>query len=144
MTTPIGTLPGPHEVPDRIITTREGVIACLAELDFSKSCIDMGWAWEVIEVINPANMSRAGFHIRTTFRRPDRDPPHEIQTGLGGEHCLPNPTTETAVVKRAFVACLAILQHELMEAVKWRGYRPLDPHNTIQELIGIQVNKARR
>lgn len=112
---------------------RTAILGVLSLVTFQRSCVDMGWAWDVEEVFDREGSLR-GFLIRTTFRRPDRDPPHEVRTGYGGWHFLPRDADVTAIVKRAYVAADAILRHELMEAFHVEGNRIFDPHHDLYDL----------
>lgn len=126
------------------------------ELDFAPSCVDMDWKWEAEKVFTTTTtgvnrsvtdqygtmhaVDHTGYRIRTNFKRPDRET-GEVGRGWGGWHELRLDTTESAVVKRAFVAMRDILIHELMEAFLWKGARVLDPHNTVRELASIQSRR---
>lgn len=130
--------------------TKEDIESVLAEIQFAPSCVDMGWAWDVREVEDLHDPSlpdpRATdeqalgpyrpktFLIRTTFRRPDRET-GEVETGTGGWHHVPADTSVSGLVKRAFVAAKAILEHELMESFRFCGARLFDPHHTVEDLL---------
>lgn len=129
--------------------TAESIRTLLSKITFAPSCVDMGWAWDVRMVQDSYDPSlpdpRAtdeqslgpyrpeSFLIRTTFRRPDRET-GEIQTGTGGWHHVPADSTDSGIVKRAFVAAKMILEHELMESFRYKGVRLFDPHHTIEDL----------
>lgn len=118
--------------------TLESVKTVLARIATKPSCVDMMWRWQVVEIEDAGHHlqepDNTGFLIRTTFARPDRDPPHAVQRGFGGWHHVPSDASDSAIVKRAFVAMMAILQHELMEAFHYDGDRLFDPHHTIDDL----------
>jgi hypothetical protein len=110
------------------------------DISFEDSCVDMAWKWEVQEIYGPdGNLEPAiGYRLRTSFQRPDRDT-GKIGPGWGRWHEVPLEPTVSSLVKTAFVACKMILEHELMEAMKWKGKRPFDPHNTVQELVSLNT-----
>ncbi len=107
--------------------TIEEVKAVLARVSFAPSCVDMGWVW----VVQP--IGNEGFLICTTFQRPDRED-GIVKQGTGGWHHLPVDASNTTIMKRAFVAAKAILEHELMESFLFDGERVFNPHHTIQDL----------
>ena len=116
------------------------------DISFEDSCVDMDWRWEVDLLYGSSgNLEpEIGYRIRTNFQRPDRDT-GKIDRGWGRWHEVPLNPTVSSVVKTAFVACKMILEHELMEAMKWKGKRPFDPHNTVEELIALSDhNEIRR
>ncbi len=114
------------------------------DISFEDSCVDMDWKWEVEEVFTAGpntydgvdRYQAAGYRIRTNFQRPDRDT-GKVERGWGRWHEVFINPTESSIVKTAFVACKMILEHELMEALKWKGRRPFDPHNTVEELVSL-------
>lgn len=126
----------------------------LSQLSFAPSCVDMGWKWEVEEIFaktvvphtgpGPAgdihSVGPAGYRLRTTYMRPDRDT-KKIEQGWGRWWEVPLGVTESGVVKTAFAAAKMILEHEFMESFKWRGARVFDPHHTVRELAAIQGNR---
>jgi len=108
------------------------------DISFEDSCVDMDWKWEVEEIFSSSgNLEPSlGYRIRTNFQRPDRDT-GKVERGWGRWHEVFTNPTESSIVKTAFVACKMILEHELMEAMKWKGKRPFDPHNTVEELVSL-------
>lgn len=135
-----------HDEDDRVCETVEDVVKVLADLDFAPSCVDMEWEFDVEDVfVRPADafgeaVDPAGYRIRTTFRRPDRDT-GEIRRGEGRWWEVPLRVTESGVVKTAFAAAKLILEHELMESFKWKGVRVFDPHHSVRELAAIHPGR---
>lgn len=135
--------------------TAESIRALLSKVTFAPSCVDMGWAWDVRVVADQYDPNlpdpRAtdeqalgpyrpeSFLIRTTFRRPDRET-GEIQIGTGGWHHVPADSSDSGIVKRAFVAAKMILEHELMESFRYEDVRLFDPHHTIDDLTQAAKN----
>lgn len=114
----------------------------LARVMFAPSCVDMGWRWEAI-AIEAMSGTPAGFLIRTTFQRPDRDT-GAIERGFGRWWHLPPQPSESAIVKTAYAAARLILEHELMEAFRFDGHRLFDPHHDIEDLIAAALHRGTR
>ncbi len=96
------------------------------KITFAPSNLDMGWNWEVKEV-------QDGFHIRTSFKRPDTNS-GEIGTGYGRWMFVDKNADERGIVMTAWVCAKLIVEHELMEAFLFSGVRILDPHKQLHEL----------
>ena len=108
----------------------------LDAITFVPSCIDFSWKFELEELwedVPPGAKRLKGWLVNTTFRRPD------VHTGVVGEGrgrqlYIAVGTTETAVFFSAWVLVDLIVKHELMEAIRYKGMRVLDPHHTVEEL----------
>lgn len=121
--------------PDPPIYTVTELATVVARVSFERSCLDMGWRWDVesIGVPDGPRMVTA-WRFRCSFQRPDRDT-NQIGTGFGRWWLIEPGTTTSAVVKTMYAAAKMIVEHELMEAFKFDGERPFDPHHTVQELV---------
>ena len=121
---------GSHD--PKIITTidLQRAMNCVS---FERSCLDMGWAWEVTEGNTAGPSVGDGWLIRCSFQRPDRDT-GEVGRGFGRWWFIECESSVSAVQKTMFAAAKMIVDHELMEAFKVAGLRPFDPHRTIQDL----------
>jgi hypothetical protein len=119
-----------QEEPIRSISALQGV---LDNITFAPSCLDMGWAWHIEPVFHFDSAGHRGWLVNTTFRRPDT---HTglIGTGSGRQEFIAYGTTESSVVKTAWLLAELIVRHELMEAFLYRGVRIFDPHRTVEEL----------
>ena len=95
-------------------------------ITFAPSNLDMGWKFQVKETSD-------GFLIRTSFKRPDTHS-GKIGTGYGRWMFLHKNIDERGIVMTAWVCAKLIVEHELMEAIKYRGVRILDPHKSLEEL----------
>lgn len=131
-----------EDLDDPPITQTDHLRAVLADITFARSCLDMGWGWVVREVevrevgSAPSDVPMLGWLISTSFQRPDRES-GSIGRGRGREMWVPNGASLSAAVKTAWVAARLIVDHELMEAFKFRGRRVFDPHATVAKLTGI-------
>jgi len=114
--------------------TMDEIRALLAKVTFAPSCVDMGWKWEV----RPA---AEGWHLRTTFRRPDRDS-GVIGIGDGRWWHVPEDASPSGLVKTAFSAAKMILEHELMESFRFEGVRIFDPHHDLDDLRAAATHRA--
>lgn len=137
-----------HDDDELKVQSVTDVKKVLSQLSFAPSCVDMGWKWEVERVFTSefddikmaAEFVHAGYRLRTTYMRPDRET-KRIEQGWGRWWEIPLETTESGVVKTAFAATKMILDHELMESFKWKNTRVFDPHHTVSELASIQSGR---
>ena len=118
---------------DPLVQTTADVRAVLDQITFAPSCLDMGWKWEVEELRVGADETLKGWHVNTTFQRPDTDT-GVVGTGRGRKEFIAVGTGESGVVKTAWLLAELIVRHELMEAFLYRGVRIFDPHHTVEEL----------
>jgi hypothetical protein len=81
----------------------------------------------------PLVADQIGWLVSTTFQRPDTNT-SEVSRGEGRQWFIAKGTTESGVVKTAWLAAKQIVEHELMEAFRYLGSRVFDPHKTIYEL----------
>ena len=114
------------------IETQETLRAVLDQITFAPSCVNMGWAWQ-IEELRLADGSLRGWLVNTTFRRPDTNT-GEIGIGSGRQELIAKGSSESGVVKTAWLLAELIVRHELMEAFLYQGVRIFNPHNTVEEL----------
>ncbi len=127
-----------HE--DSAISTTEALREAIARVSFERSCLDMGWQWEIArgektEGSDPdmAGICTEGWLIRCSFQRPDRDT-GAVSRAWGRWWWIDDGTTASAVQKTMFAAARLIADHELLEAFKVDGRRPFDPHRTVGDL----------
>jgi hypothetical protein len=127
----------------------EDVMKVVADLDFAPSCVDMGWEFEVEEIFVRADngfgeaFDPAGYRVRTTFQRPDRES-GEMKRGYGRWWEVPLNVSESGVAFTVYAMAELILTHELKESIKWRGARFFDPHHSLRELASIQAGRYTR
>jgi hypothetical protein len=118
---------------DKLVQTTADVRAVLDQISFAPSCLDMGWKWEIEELRTGAENALIGWHVNTTFQRPDTDT-GVVGTGRGRKEFVAVGAGESSVVKTAWLLAELIIRHELMEAFLYRGVRIFDPHHTVDEL----------
>jgi hypothetical protein len=123
----------PAAMPDRIVHTTADLRAVLDDIRFAPNCVDMGWAWEIEELPLAPDGALKGWLVNTTFRRPDTDT-GAMGVGRGRKEFIAVGTTESGVVKTAWLLAELIVRHELMEAFLYRGVRIFNPHHTVDEL----------
>ena len=140
---------------DKKIATREELRAVLDQISFAPSCVNMGWTWEIEELasgptkaggkapLTPPRRHVKGWLVNTTFQRPDTYT-GAFGTGRGRQEFVPLHTTESGVVKTAWLLAELIVRHELMEAFLYRGVRIFDPHHTVEELSLAHHRRAAR
>jgi hypothetical protein len=115
------------------VRTTDDLKAVFGQIRFAPNCVDMGWDWEIEELhIAPAGELK-GWLVNTTFRRPDTDT-GVMGTGRGRKEFIAVGTSESGVVKTAWLLAELIVRHELMEAFLYKGVRIFDPHHSVEEL----------
>jgi hypothetical protein len=124
----------------RVHTTAE-LRAIFDQVGFAPSCVNMDWTWEIEELHVEGGRLR-GWLVNTTFRRPDTDT-GAIGVGRGRQELIAVGTSESGVVKTAWLLAELIVRHELMEAFLYRGIRIFDPHHTVEELSMPHHARAR-
>lgn len=121
----------------RNIETPRDIREVLNRIDFARSCIDMGWEFELLQIYarsgSSLNVEPFGTLMRASFQRPDRDT-HRIARGFGRYWHLPKGITESGIVKSAYAAVRLNVEHELMEALHFDGVRIFDPHHDVDDL----------
>jgi len=103
----------------------------IKNISFAPSNLDMGWKFQIKEVSD-------GFHIRTTFKRPDTNT-GKIGTGYGRWMFVHKNSDDRSIVMTAWVCAKLIVEHELMEAFLFKGVRILDPHKSLIDLAHPNV-----
>lgn len=106
----------------------------LYEITMTNTSLDFKWKFETkICKDNPMY----GWFVRVGFERPDTNT-GEVGMGFGRWEFIPGNSTESAVVKTAWLLIELVVRHELMEAFRWKGKRIFNPHNSIYDLAEIQ------
>jgi hypothetical protein len=138
--------------PERFLRRISEIREVLDRISLQPSCIDMGWEFEVREVFvytpddpdpgrYPPLHQCAGFEIRTSFQRPDRDT-GKIARGFGRWWHVPVGVSESGLVKSMYAAIRLNVEHELLEAFHYDGVRIFDPHHTIDDLGSAAMHHA--
>ncbi len=117
----------------RTIKTRADVLDVLSGVTFAPSCVDMAWEWQVVDAIGAMIPPLAGWLVRCSFQRPDRTT-GKVERGFGRWWFVREGESESGLVKTAFSAAKMNIEHELMEAFRYRGVRIFDPHHTVDQL----------
>ncbi len=107
----------------------------LSRISYAPSCIDLNWNFEVEEVIHDTEYDYKfiGWHIRTTFRRPDTNT-GELSVGHGRWEFIESGSSPDAVIKTCWLLLELIVRHELMEMFLVDGKRIFNPHKSIEDL----------
>jgi len=120
-------------MPETLVSTTADLRAIVGDVSFAPNCVNMGWAWEIEEVHVSPDGALKGWLVNTTFRRPDTET-GVVGIGRGRKEFVAVGTSESGVVKTAWLLAELIVRHELMEAFLYRGVRIFDPHHTVDEL----------
>lgn len=143
----------PQADENKIETTAQ-LAEAIKEIDFVESCIDFQWRFEIEELWtgNPKasyppkflgpnnNLDLRGWLVNTCFRRPDTNS-GEIGEGPSRQEFVPVGVTPSGVFKTCYLLVYLTTWHEIMESMIFKGFRPFDPHNTVDELNAIQAAK---
>jgi len=140
--------PLPQAVEPQIYYTGE-LMTIIENIDFVDSCVDFKWRFEIEEVwsLDPASFKAGkepvfkGWHVNTVFNRPDTNT-GEIGEGPSRKEFIPAGSTASGVFKTCYLLVFLTTWHEIMESMIYKGFRPFDPHNSVDELVSIQ--KAKR
>lgn len=119
---------------DKLITTREELVATLNDVSMTNTSLDFKWKFDIEE---GHFLGKKAWHIRVGFERPDTET-GKIGIGYGRYEIVSSGTTESGVVKTAWLLIELVVRHELMEAFRWRGKRIFNPHNSIYDLADVQ------
>lgn len=146
----------PDEDGERCATKTKYLQTFLDRISFAPTCINFEWKFEIeelytLEMVKGGAlcsgglpiMKLRGWLVNTTFSRPDTNT-GVIGTGKSRQEFIPVGTTESGVVKTAFLLCKITTEHEVMEGFLYCGLRPFDPHNSIQELNDVQDRKGHK
>lgn len=124
------------ETKARVMKTKEDVEKILSYISFAKSCLEMGWEWQVREI-------QEGFLIRCSFQRPDVYKDGEIGKGFGRWMFIEKDTPKSGIVKTAWLCSTLIVSHELMEAFEYKSAKIFNPHKSLTDLAHpIRLNEG--
>ena len=121
------------ETKTRVMKTKEDVEKILSHISFAKSCINMGWMWEVKEI-------EEGFILKCSFRRPDVYKDGEIGIGFGRPWLMDKDAPTAAIVKTAWSAFKMVIDHECLEGFEFKGIKIFNPHKSLTDLMFSSSN----
>jgi hypothetical protein len=101
----------------------------------NNTSLDFKWRFEIEDA---QRGGQPAWHVRVGFERPDTDT-GKVGVGYGRWEIIAGGTTESGVVKTAWLLIELVVRHELMEAFRWRGKRIFNPHNSIYDLADVQA-----
>ena len=119
---------------DKQIYEQHELDRLLSEITMVNTSLDFKWHFES-QMCRDSDMP--GFFVRVGFERPDTNT-GKIGIGHGRYEYIAVGTTESGVVKTAWLLVELVVRHELMEAFRWRDKRIFNPHNSIHALASIQ------
>lgn len=138
---------------ERVITLQSELDAILKDISLKESVLDFNWKFvsrPIREFIVAAHEYRidssesvrletrtTGWFVHVEFERPDCDT-GKIGIGRGRQEFIAVGTTESGVVKTAWLLVELMVRHELMEAFTYKGSRIFNPHHTVTELQAIR------
>lgn len=113
----------------------------LSQITMNNSCLDFKWEFEFKEYfIDQLSKFPAGWLVWVKFQRPDVHT-GEISYGRGREEVIEYGSSETRAVMTCWVLIKMIIEHELLEAFKYKGKTVFYPHTDINKLISINDDK---
>src|SRR5271166_5081235 len=104
----------------------------LSKITFKNTVLDFKWAFEHSELIKIGE--RNGWLVWVTFERPDTVT-GDVGRGRGRDEIIWQKSTESSVVKTAWVLVELMVRHELMEGFRYKDCRIFNPHNTVGALV---------
>lgn len=125
---------------DATIDSREALERTLSEVTLVNTSLDFRWRFEVGDC---ADAQHRGWFVNVAFDRRDTFT-GEMGTGRGRLEFIAAGTSESGVVKTAWLLVELVVRHELMEAFHYQGKRIFNPHNSVHALASIQRGKPRR
>lgn len=121
---------------EKIINTKEDLLAVLAKVSFAPSCVNLDWQWDIEALhdhrLGPKDNLR-GWLVNNSFVRPDALT-GKVSRGKGRQEFIAIGTSESGVVKTCWLLAELIVKHELMEAFHYDGVKIFDPHHSVGEL----------
>lgn len=110
----------------------------LDRITFDNSPLDFKWRFRLLPVAVDAFIGppRDGWLLYAEFERPDALT-GAIGIGRGRDEIIWAGTTESGVVKTAWVVFEMMVRHEAMHAFKYKGRPLFDPHATVERLWSI-------
>jgi hypothetical protein len=132
-------------VEERIETT-ERLLEVLSKISFENSTLNFKWKfnaqpivisdtdgdWLAVRECLP-KMKRCGWLVWAEFERPDIRT-GQIGTGRGRDEIIWRGTTESGVVKTAWVLFHMLIHHEELEGFRYDGVQIFNPHNSVADL----------
>jgi hypothetical protein len=108
------------------------------------SCMQLNWEWQAVPMIDARSLAAArkqpleedivlGWNIRCSFERPDTKT-GKMSRGWGRWWFVGEGTSDTGIIKTAWLAMRQIVEHEMMEAFLVDGVRIFNPHRSVQQL----------
>lgn len=113
--------------------TLEQVQEVLKKVEFAPSCLNLDYQWEVKE-------TQEGFLIRCSFTRPETYS-GEVGRGFGRWMHIGKTSSDSAIVKTAWLCLELVVKHELLEGFMYRGVRIFNPHKSCKDLAFPQEYK---
>jgi hypothetical protein len=130
------------ETEERRVYLDKHLEEVLSRISMKNSVLDFKWEFKYssVEVLSISGPDRLGWLLWAEFERPDIVT-GQVGIGRGRDEIIWEGTTESGVIKTAWVVLKMLVEHELMEAFKVDGKRPFNPHNTIESLNSLEESK---
>lgn len=125
---------------DRIITSDNDLCELFDRLTFRDGVVNWNWRYRG----NPFKYEdRHGWLIWVEFQRPDTQT-GEVGWGRSRDEIVWQGSSESSVVKTCWLLAKLIVDHELMEAFQYEGFRVFDPHYTLGDLqLGQKIGSRK-
>jgi hypothetical protein len=115
---------------EKNINTDSELSNVLSDISFRRSIIDFKWKFEFSNV---SIGQRSGWLLWAQFERPDVET-GKIGIGRGRDEIIYQGSTESSVVKTAWLVVELLVRHELMEAFQYKEKVIFNPHHSVEEL----------
>ena len=134
-----------------LIESEAELVDVLSQVSFENTVLDFKWKFEIrpVVVFPATNDSylvegmKQGWLVWVSFERPDTQS-GEVGRGRGRDEIIWEGTTESGVVKTAWLLVKLMLDHEIMEGFRYKDYRIFNPHHSVLDLAKVQeIHDAR-
>jgi hypothetical protein len=132
-----------------LIETTPELVNVLSQISFVNTVVDFKWRFEFLRVdvsfpeTDVPVPQKRGWIVWVSFERPDTQS-GKIGRGRGRDEIIWEGTTESGVVKTAWLLVELMSRHELMEGFRYKGYRIFNPHHSVLDLAKVQeIHDAR-
>jgi hypothetical protein len=115
---------------EQTVGSQEDLERALARVSVGNSVID--WKWKFRHTPFKIGGS-SGWLLWVEFERPDTRT-GQVGIGRGRDEVVWSGSSESSVIKTAWVLIEMNVRHELMEGFKVDGVRIFDPHRTVEQL----------
>ena len=116
-----------------LIHTESDLDGVLKQITFRKSVIDFKWRFRHSAFQMESVVKSYGWLLWAEFERPDVDT-GKMGVGRGRDEIIYQGSSESSVVKTAWLVVELLVRHELMEAFQYKEKVIFNPHHSVEQL----------